>query len=208
MSLKKIGWNIFSVIVRFLLDIVFVKIYKVHIEGQENIPEHGSMIVAPNHKSYFDPPLVGAAFRKRLVHYMAKAELFKNPIFAWILRMCGTFPVKRGRVDQTAIRQSIKLIRQGHLLGIFPEGTRIRKNELGRFHSGMASLAMMTGTPILPIAIVGSATLPKKGKYLAVLIGKPIEVKKEKPNSENIKILNEKVKEKIEELMRNYKSKN
>lgn len=207
MILKKIGWNIFSFIVRLLLYIVFVLIYRVHIEGKENIPQKGSIIVAPNHKSYFDPPLVGVAFRKRLVHYMAKAELFKNPVFGWILKMCGTFPVKRGKVDQSAIRQAIKLIRDGHILGIFPEGTRIKKDELGRFHSGMASLAMMTGTNILPVAIVGSKTMPKRGKHLAVLIGKPIEVKKEKPDSEKIKKLNEIVKKEIEQLMGNYISK-
>ena len=85
MNLKKTSWNAFAATVRFLLKIIFVNIYRIDVQGQENIPEKGSIIVAPNHKSYFDPPLVSIAFKKRLVHYMTKAELFKNPFFAKIL---------------------------------------------------------------------------------------------------------------------------
>ncbi|WP_276945637.1 lysophospholipid acyltransferase family protein [Dialister micraerophilus] len=207
MNLKKTSWNAFAATVRFLLKIIFVNIYRIDVQGQENIPEKGSIIVAPNHKSYFDPPLVSIAFKKRLVHYMAKAELFKNPFFAKILRICGAFPVKRGRVDQGAIRTAVKLLKDGHILGIFPEGTRIRKEELGKFHSGVASIAMLTGTSILPIAVVGSMTMPKRGKNLAILVGKPVQVNKEKPDSEKIKILNEKVKSEIEKLIKDYNDK-
>lgn len=195
-------------IIRFLLDILFYRILGLKVEGGENIPKEGAIIVAPNHKSYWDPPLVGVASRERIIHYMAKEELFKNPIFGWVLRKFGTFPVKRGSVDRQAIKTAVMELKKGNPLGIFPEGTRIKKEGLGRFHSGMASLALMTGTPVLPVAIVGSLTLPKKNGPLAVLIGKPIPVEKGRATDEKVEELNGIVKSKIEELMDEYKKRN
>ena len=138
---------------------------------------------------------------------MAKEELFKNPIFGWIIRQFGTFPVKRGAVDRTAIRQAIRELKAGNPLGIFPEGTRIRREGLGRFHSGMASLALMTGTPILPVAVIGSRYLPHRKGPLAVLIGKPVPVKKQRPTDELVAELNEEIKGKIQQLMDEYQAK-
>ena len=167
--------KIFYSVVRVLFNGLFFGIYGLHVEGRENIPKEGAIIVAPNHKSNFDPPIVGVAFKDRIIHYMAKEELFKNPIFGYILRQFGTFPVKRGSIDRMAIRRAILELKEGNALGIFPEGTRIQREGLGRFHSGMASLAFMSGVSILPVAVVGSVTMPRKCGPLAVLIGKPIE---------------------------------
>ena len=88
--------KIFYSVVRVLFNGLFFGIYGLHVEGRENIPKEGAIIVAPNHKSNFDPPIVGVAFKDRIIHYMAKEELFKNPIFGYILRQFGTFPVKGG----------------------------------------------------------------------------------------------------------------
>lgn len=101
--------------------------------GRENIPKEGAIIVAPNHKSNFDPPIVGVAFKDRIIHYMAKEELFKNPIFGYILRQFGTFPVKRGSIDRMAIRRAILELKEGNALGIFPEGTRIQRKDSAVF---------------------------------------------------------------------------
>ena len=147
-------------ITRWILNIVFFKIFHLHVEGRENIPVKGAVIVAPNHKSNWDPPLIGVAFSNRVVHYMAKEELFKNPIAAWILTMFGTFPVKRGSGDGSAVMRAVRELRKGYPVGIFPEGTRIKREGLGRFHSGMASIAMIEGTDILPVAVVGSLNMP------------------------------------------------
>ena len=114
-------------IIRAVLNFIFFVIFRLHVEGRENVPPKGAIIVAPNHKSDWDPPLIGVAFDTRIIHYMAKEELFKNPIFGWIIRQFGTFPVKRGAVDRTAIRQAIRELKAGNPLGIFPEGTRIRR---------------------------------------------------------------------------------
>ena len=199
--------QIFYAIVRFVLNALFFGAYRLHVEGQEHIPSAGRVIIAPNHKSYFDPPLVGVAITNRVVHYMAKEELFKNPVFGWILKQFGTFPVKRGSVDRTAIRRAVKELKEGNALGIFPEGTRIKKNGLGRFHSGMASLALMTGTPVIPVAVVGSADMPRKKGPLAVLIGSPINVEKQKADNEAVEILNDIVKKEIQKLTDAYQAK-
>ena len=95
--------RIFYSVVRVLFNGLFFGIYGLHVEGRENIPRKGAIIVAPNHKSNFDPPIVGVAFKDRIIHYMAKEELFKNPIFGYILRQFGTFPVKRGSIDLSLI---------------------------------------------------------------------------------------------------------
>lgn len=194
-------------IIRAVLNFIFFVIFRLHVEGRENVPAKGAIIVAPNHKSDWDPPLIGVAFDTRIIHYMAKEELFKNPIFGWIIRQFGTFPVKRGAVDRTAIRQAIRELKAGNPLGIFPEGTRIRREGLGRFHSGMASLALMTGTPILPVAVIGSRYLPHRKGPLAVLIGKPVPVKKQRPTDELVAELNEEIKGKIQQLMDEYQAK-
>lgn len=193
-------------IVRAILNFVFFTCLGLKVEGRENIPDTGAIIVAPNHKSYWDPPVIGVAFHNRVIHYMAKEELFKNPIFGWMIRQFGTFPVKRGTVDRTAVRQAVRELKSGNPLGIFPEGTRIRREGLGRFHSGMASLALMTGTPVIPVAVLGSMDLPKRNGPLAVLIGKPIEVEKERPTDEKVAELNERVKGEIQRLMVDYRS--
>lgn len=191
-------------ITRWILNIVFFKIFHLHVEGRENMPVKGAVIVAPNHKSNWDPPLIGVAFSNRVVHYMAKEELFKNPIAAWILTMFGTFPVKRGSGDGSAVMRAVRELRKGYPVGIFPEGTRIKREGLGRFHSGMASIAMIEGTDILPVAVVGSLNMPHPKQHPAVLIGKIIHVEKQKPTKESIQALNEKVKSAIEQLMTDY----
>ena len=191
-------------IVRAILNFLFFVLLRLHVEGRENVPQTGAIIVAPNHKSDWDPPLIGVAFNTRIIHYMAKEELFKNPFLGWLIRQFGTFPVKRGTVDRTAIRQALRELKAGNPLGIFPEGTRIRREGLGRFHSGMASLALMTGTPVVPVAVIGSRWMPHKKGPLAVLIGKPVEVKKQRPTDEKVAELNDVVKGKIQDLMDNY----
>lgn len=193
-------------LVRLILNFVFFVCLGLKVEGQENIPDKGAIIVAPNHKSYWDPPVIGTAVNNRIIHYMAKEELFKNPIFGWVIRQFGTFPVKRGTVDRQAVRQAVRELKSGNPLGIFPEGTRIKREGLGRFHSGMASLALMTGTPVVPVAVIGTMDLPKKNGPLAVLIGKPIEVKKERPTDEKVAELNDIVKGEIQKMMDEYKS--
>ena len=189
--------------VRSVLGLYFFHVKGLRCEGAENIPREGAVIFAPNHKSNFDPPVIGVC-SPRVVHYMAKEELFKNPVFAAVIRYFGTFPVKRGTVDRGAIRRAMKELKAGNPLGIFPEGTRIHGNRIGRFHDGMASLALMTGTPILPVAVIGTEKLPRREGPLAVVFGKPIPVARGRATEENMKEVNEKVRAALLEMWKDY----
>lgn len=191
-------------IIRALLDFFFFHILRLQVEGKDNIPLRGAVIIAANHKSYFDPPLAGVAFHNRRLSYMAKSELFRNPLFGWLIRKLGAFPVKRNSADMGAIRQSVRIIKGGEALLIFPEGGIVHGRRLSRFHPGMAFLAILTGTPVIPLATIGSEPLPQKKGKLAVLIGKPVEVRKARPDDRNTKELDGLVKERIEAMMEAY----
>lgn len=191
---------------RKVLGLYFFHVKGLQYEGAENIPLTGAIIIAPNHKSNFDPPVIGVC-SPRVIHYMAKEELFKNPIFAAVIRYFGTFPVRRGAIDRSAIRRAVKELKSGEPLGIFPEGTRIHGERIGKFHDGMASLALMTGTPILPVAVMGTETLPKKEGPLTVVFGKPIPVAKGRATDENMKAVNEKVRAELLRLREEYYAK-
>ena len=94
--------------------------------GEENIPEKGPFLVVCNHASNFDPLLLGTAMRHHLIHFMAKEELFRNPLMGWFLRYVHTFPVHRGHIDRKAVIESFRVLKSGEVLGIFPEGKRTR----------------------------------------------------------------------------------
>lgn len=190
-------------LVRGLLGFYFYWLKGLKCEGREHIPPEGAVIIAPNHKSNFDPPAIGLC-SPRVIHYMAKEELFKNPLFGAAIRYFGAFPVKRGRVDRAAIRQAMTELRAGEPLGIFPEGTRTHGNRIGPFHDGMASLALMTGTPVLPVAVIGTEHLPKKDGPLAVIFGEVIPVEKARPTPENMAALNERVREALLTMRADY----
>lgn len=196
-------FRIVCAVVRTLLGFYFFTLKGLRCEGVENIPKEGAVIIAPNHKSNFDPPVIGVC-SPRVVHYMAKEELFQNPVFAAAIRYFGTFPVKRGAVDRAAIRRALTELKEGQPLGIFPEGTRTHGNRIGRFHDGMASIALMTGTPILPVAVIGTEHLPKKEGPLAVVFGTPVPVAKARPTPEAIGEVNEAVRAELLRLRQEY----
>ena len=131
----------------FFIRIVF----SVKIEGKENIPETGYILVA-NHRSNFDPLFVVSGIRAQ-VCFMAKAELFRIPLLGLLVRAVGAFPVERGKGDTGAIDWAIDLIRNGQVLGMFPEGTRSTSGVPLRPKSGAAIIAMKTGANLLPCAV-------------------------------------------------------
>lgn len=161
-------------IIRCIFNFVTYTLIGMKVYGEENIPEKGPFIVVCNHASYFDPPLLGTAMRHHLIHFMAKEELFHNPLMNWFLRYMNTFPVHRGRIDRKAIVESFRVLKQGEILGIFPEGTSKHQGVLGKFHDGFASIAMKAGVPVLPAAVLNSRHLPKKTGEVAIVFGKPV----------------------------------
>ncbi|MGI6065013.1 MAG: lysophospholipid acyltransferase family protein [Bacillota bacterium] len=156
-----------------LFKIILIVLGRYKITGQENIPDKGPVIVVCNHVSYWDPIVLGCALNRQ-VYFMAKAELFSIPIFGNILKRLGAFPIKRGHSDHKALRTAIRLLKEGKVLGVFPEGTRSKKGSLLPFRTGITMIAYKAGCPIVPVGLINS----KK-----VLIGwwKPVEVKIGKP---------------------------
>ena len=140
---------------RYLFRFIFKIIFRTKIIGVENIPKDGAFILAANHLSNWDPPFL-ATFLDRDVNYMAKEELFKNPIFAAIIRALHVFPVRRGTADKNAIKNAVKVLKSGGCLGLFPEGTRSKTGKIGKAESGVSLIAAMTKAPIIPAAIINT----------------------------------------------------
>jgi 1-acyl-sn-glycerol-3-phosphate acyltransferase len=173
------------------------------VVGAENVPETGAVILASNHASNFDPPLVGTAVRQRLIHFMAKEELFHNPIMNWFLRYMNTFPVHRGHVDRKALVEALRVLKSGEILGIFPEGTRITTG-LGAFHEGMAAIAVKSGVPVIPVAVVGSRDLPKHSGPLLVVFGNPIQPIRDRRDKSYVAEFNDEVRQAIAAMLNQY----
>lgn len=138
-------------ITTFLLDM--------RVTGRDNIPQDGGFILAVNHVMFYDVVPVQIALGARPIFYMAKGELFSNPLTALLFRSLLAFPVQRGAGDATALDFARRLLERGQVVGIFPEGTRSHGRGLGRGKSGAARLALLTGAPILPVAIDGTQDL-------------------------------------------------
>jgi len=171
-------------LVYIILLATFKILFRYKIEGRHNIPKQGPVILAANHMSYLDPIMVAFAAGARPVNFMAKAELLKIPVFGGILKGLNTFPVKRGFADKGAISYALKVLSNGEVLLIFPEGTRYRDGKLGKALPGFAVLALKTGTPVVPLGIIGTDKVLPDGnrlprpKKLRVNIGEPIYVNK------------------------------
>ncbi|OPZ74404.1 MAG: 1-acyl-sn-glycerol-3-phosphate acyltransferase [Firmicutes bacterium ADurb.Bin456] len=165
------GTMIFKTL-RFLVRIILVLVRRWEIEGKENIPDSGGVVLVANHVSYWDPVVVICAF-KRQVYFMAKAELFKIPVVGYVVNASGAFPVRRDRTDRNAIRTALRLLEEGQVVGVFPEGTRSHSGEMLKPHLGAAMLALKSGAPVLPVAVSGTRGFWGK---VRVRVGKPIPV--------------------------------
>ncbi len=166
-------YNFIKTIFRPIIKMV----YKIEFKGLENVPEDRSdYIVAINHTSALDPVFVASPKKVPPLHFMAKVELFKNPIVGWFITHMYGFPVKRGKGDTSAIDYGIKIIEEGHVMAICPEGKRIKDKDgvPQRAKAGVAVIAKATGADVLPVAIYCDGKI-KAGKKIVVSYGKPIK---------------------------------
>ena len=155
----------FYAAVRTVLYALLRATFRMKITGLENIPRVGAAILAPNHRSLLDIPVAGMP-TKRKVWFMAKDELFRSKISATILGRLGAFPVRRGKPDRTPLIRALQLLEAGEIVGIFPEGTRPPGARFERLEEGFAYVALKSGAPIIPVAIVGTEEVFPRDKKL------------------------------------------
>lgn len=191
-------------VVKMLLYYFFKVVFRYKIIGAHHIPATGGAIIATNHISLWDPPVVGTG-SIRHIHFMAKEELFSIPVFKWIITKLNAFPVRRGAADRTAIRYAINLLKNGEILGLFPEGTRSKTGELGKPEPGIAMIALKAGVPIIPAAIIGTNKILKDGCILPQFIvkfGKPIIISEEKSDKEVMEKIGNTIMQEISQLLK------
>ena len=161
-------------IVKGLLKLIFTVVLRLKIEGRETIPKDGPLVIASNHLSLLDPPVLGTAATRK-VHFMAKEELFV-PVLGTIYKILGAFPVRRGGADRAAIKHGIEILESGNVLAIFPEGTRSKTGELGKAQPGALMMASKVKATIVPACIIGT-DYKRHGRIwpkVTVRFGKPM----------------------------------
>jgi glycerol-3-phosphate dehydrogenase (NAD(P)+) len=139
---------------RWILKTAILVYFRLRRLGTEHIPE-GGVILASNHRSFLDPFAIGCCLG-RPIYFVAKQELFRNPLLGWILNCLGAFPIKRGASDEESMDTAFALLERGQAVVIFPEGTRIRTGSLGSPKRGVGRLALQSGKPVVPIAVTNS----------------------------------------------------
>ncbi len=154
---------------KLLFLFIFKTLFRLKIIGKNNLPESG-FIIASNHNSLIDPPLIGSSIKKP-VYFMAKKELFQIPIFGEIISSTHAFPVNRETPELSSLKKAINLLKSGKVLLIFPEGTR---KSTSRIHRGVAFLAHKSNVPVVPSKIYNNQDIFKL-RQLKYVIGKPVK---------------------------------
>lgn len=184
------------VIVKFLVRIFTLVVFRVQTYGQENIEKDKPYIMCANHTSNWDPPILYTA-TKREMYMMAKEELFRNKFIYWFANKTNIFPVKRGKKDIESIKKSIKVLNDNKILAIFPEGTRNGIIKNGKIQNGPAYLAARTGVQVIPVKIEGNF---KPFTKVRIYYGKPLDFssyKSKKPEKETLDLISTKITEEI-----------
>lgn len=186
-------------IAKGIIWVFFHIFYRISIKGHDNIPEDKGALICPNHYHWLDPLLVAICIKKP-VRFMAKYELFQKPILGFILTKIYAYPVKRGEADLCAIKNTLRILKDKQLVGIFPEGTRVKGGKLGKANPGVAVFSVKTGSPAIPVLISGSYVPFTRMK---ITIGKPVELyqyKKEKMTNDDYFEISQIIMTKIDEL--------
>ena len=140
-------------------------LFRLEAHGTEHVPRHGPVLIVANHASFLDPPLVGGA-APRPLSFMAKAELFRIPLFGGLIRRLNARPVRREGADAGALRAALRILQEGGMLLMFPEGTRGPEGALRPAKPGAAMLALLSGAPVVPVLIRGSGRAWPRGRRL------------------------------------------
>ena len=164
-------------IVRAVLQPFFHVYFRMVRIGREHIPAEGPVIIAANHRSFLDPFVIGTMARRPL-YYVAKQELFRHRLQAWVLSSLGAFPVRRGQGDADMVDTAKAILARGDIVLIFPEGTRTRPGSLGKPKRGVGRLALETGAPVVPVAVIGTEDVRKglriRPRKVRIRAGRPL----------------------------------
>lgn len=183
-------------------------LYRVEVAGRERIPEAGPCIIVANHESLIDPFVLGLATR-RVIRYMAKAELWRNRLLALVMEGFGGFPVERGRGDSSSVSRARRLLEKGEIIGIFPQGTCLPLRHRPFFRTP-ARLALETGAPVVPVALIGTEQILRPHRFklglptVRVLVAEPIPVEQQRPTAAAAKALTNRLEGVVSDLRRPY----
>ena len=172
---KRTGYAVLQVLAQGLGILLF----SIRFLGREHIPIEGGVLVCSNHQSFFDPVLVGMGFRRRL-NYLARKTLFRFFVFRWLIEFLDAIPIDREGGGLGGLKETLKRLKRGELVVIFPEGTRTRDGEVAALKPGFVALARRSKTPLLPVAVDGAyeawprdAKFPRRSR-VSVSIGPPM----------------------------------
>jgi len=154
--------------------------HRLRIRGVENIPVEGGVLLASNHASFLDPPVVGASYRARPIHFMARNTLWNSRFGTWWMTKVGCIPVSRGTGDMRALKTTIRMLKEGKVVSMFPEGTRTEDGELQVAKGGIGFIIEKSGCVVVPAYIDGTYKAHPKGSKgvkpckVTITYGKPI----------------------------------
>ena len=196
MNNKPMWYKFCRAVLRFLYRLLF----RFSAKGIEHVPSTGGVVLCSNHISLLDPPALGILLERK-VCFMAKQELFDIPVFGTIIKGLGAFPVKRGGVGKETIRTAFKLLQDGGIMGIFPEGTRNTSGDVAA-KKGAAMIALKSGAAVVPVAVCGKYQLFRK---TYVVYGPPIDMSDllERKEHNMLEQATERIMEHIHALMKN-----
>ncbi|MDF2789013.1 MAG: acyl-phosphate glycerol 3-phosphate acyltransferase [Neobacillus sp.] len=180
---------------------VFKPWYRIEVIGLEHFPKDRGVLLCTNHIHNFDPLVVGIT-APRPVHFMAKEELFNVPVLGNIVRKCNAFPVKRGKGDRESLRAGLKVLKDGNVFGLFPEGTRSKTGEIGKGLSGAGFFALRTEADVVPCAIIGPY---KSLRTLKVVYGKPIAMEEMRATRASAEQVTELIMSEIHKLIKEHR---
>jgi 1-acyl-sn-glycerol-3-phosphate acyltransferase len=153
--------------------------FRVRCHGRHNIPKSGGVLILANHQSHLDPPLVGMMVPRR-VNYVARDTLFKNPLFAALIRSLDAIPIDREGLGLSGLKETMRRLKRGEMVLLFPEGTRSHDGEVHAFKPGFSALVQRTGVPILPVGLDGAydawprGTPAPRPRPIHLVFGEPI----------------------------------
>jgi 1-acyl-sn-glycerol-3-phosphate acyltransferase len=172
------------------------------VYGKERVPLEGGVVMAFNHFSWIDPPAFGTA-SPRVIYFMAKVEAHRIPGLGQMLRFFGTFSVRRGESDREAVRMMRQVVREGHALGLFAEGTRQRTGVPGKVQAGAAMVALQEDVPVIPAAIHGTQYWkPGNFKPVSVVWGEPMRFEGLPKNGKGYREASEQIERELHRLWR------